>query len=338
MAGNRCTFLHQFDIEKMPDCPYERMEANCNRDLCPFYHTKPNKVDGTLGSKIQIMYKQFRKSKWAPSAIPCPFHMIGLCPYGDMCKMKHIHVNNPPPAPGRMIEWLTRRSPTKFNKFRKILQDIPDYLSDPNQLEDPEFLRKMNFMTNEHYFPQVVDYAGGVNPDGSVWRFWNESHGYEPVYPTDPDPVPVPGREEKETQETQETTSQQTTSDHDESPQPKGTAGAAAAAAASSEDTPAAPEQQQPAASKRQLHSHSTAAEGNEQQADGTYGYKKDWRDYLIEQQLERTEVRGRIDYSDDDSDDFPPKEKRQKKQEKQQQLQKKNNVNHEEVVSPVFL
>ena len=63
MKGDRCEFLHQFDLEKMPLC---RHGERCKTPDCPFRHIKESE------------------------RLECVFYKQGFCIHGGFCRYKHV--------------------------------------------------------------------------------------------------------------------------------------------------------------------------------------------------------------------------------------------------------
>ncbi|GMH87813.1 hypothetical protein TrST_g8525 [Triparma strigata] len=63
MKGERCEFLHQFNLDKMPLC---RHGERCKNAQCPFKHIKDSAV------------------------LSCVFYQQGFCIHGPLCRYRHV--------------------------------------------------------------------------------------------------------------------------------------------------------------------------------------------------------------------------------------------------------
>uniref|UniRef100_A0A5S6Q3E8 Cleavage and polyadenylation specificity factor subunit 4 n=2 Tax=Trichuris muris TaxID=70415 RepID=A0A5S6Q3E8_TRIMR len=64
--GDQCEFLHEYDMNKMPECYFFSKYNACSNKECPFRHIDPE-------SKIK----------------DCPWYDRGFCRHGPMCKNRH---------------------------------------------------------------------------------------------------------------------------------------------------------------------------------------------------------------------------------------------------------
>jgi len=66
--GDHCEYLHQCDIDKMPECFFWHKFGECSSKFeCIFRHGMTELVD-----------------------TPCKFYVRGFCKHGDKCKRKHV--------------------------------------------------------------------------------------------------------------------------------------------------------------------------------------------------------------------------------------------------------
>ncbi|XP_076791643.1 putative cleavage and polyadenylation specificity factor subunit 4-like protein [Arvicanthis niloticus] len=63
-----CSFLHQYDVSRMPVCYFHSKFGNCSNKECPFLHLKP-----------------------VPTLQKCPWYDQGFCKEGPLCKYRHVH-------------------------------------------------------------------------------------------------------------------------------------------------------------------------------------------------------------------------------------------------------
>ncbi|NWT41438.1 CPSF4 factor, partial [Chroicocephalus maculipennis] len=63
--GDRCDFLHEYDVTKMPECYFYSKFGECSNKDCPFLHINA-------------------------SATGCPWYDRGFCRHGPLCKYKHM--------------------------------------------------------------------------------------------------------------------------------------------------------------------------------------------------------------------------------------------------------
>ena len=96
--GDACEFLHQFDVDKMPEC---RKGNSCADPSCVFKHSM----------------KEDRP--------PCPNFAAGFCSFGHSCQLQHVLLPGPPPIIAQMFlkqdpckAWNQERSKTQ-KSFRK---------------------------------------------------------------------------------------------------------------------------------------------------------------------------------------------------------------------------
>jgi len=66
-AVHKCSFLHEYDLRKMPVCQFWRDEGECTNTDCIFRHVRQ-----------------------AESTIECPWYKRGFCRHGSKCKHKHL--------------------------------------------------------------------------------------------------------------------------------------------------------------------------------------------------------------------------------------------------------
>jgi len=65
--GDDCEFLHQYDMEKMPECYFYNKYGQCSNKECPFLHLDPE-------AKIK----------------DCAWYDRGFCKHGGHCKNRHV--------------------------------------------------------------------------------------------------------------------------------------------------------------------------------------------------------------------------------------------------------
>lgn len=68
--NDRCDFLHEYNLRKMPECFFFNVYGVCNNSDCLFLHVKPESV-----------------------ARECVWYKRGFCKNGAGCKNKHIRAN-----------------------------------------------------------------------------------------------------------------------------------------------------------------------------------------------------------------------------------------------------
>ncbi|XP_053309671.1 putative cleavage and polyadenylation specificity factor subunit 4-like protein [Spea bombifrons] len=64
--GDNCEFLHEYDMDRMPECYFYSKFGECSNKDCPFLHIDP-------ASKIK----------------DCPWYDRGFCKHGPACKHRH---------------------------------------------------------------------------------------------------------------------------------------------------------------------------------------------------------------------------------------------------------
>mmetsp|Transcript_10025 Transcript_10025/g.19236 ORF Transcript_10025/g.19236 Transcript_10025/m.19236 type:complete len:327 (-) Transcript_10025:152-1132(-) len=151
--GSTCPYIHRFDLKKMPDCVREATYGECREEGCPFRHKRKVKSstkedaeekDDDEGADAEVEQRQ-RKTH---TPAPCPYFFFGMCPYGDACKLEHIHLPGPPPPPWKVVKWFVEgKLPKRWHKYVEPISNLP--------LEDDK---------------TVVDWFldhGGVNPNGT---------------------------------------------------------------------------------------------------------------------------------------------------------------------------
>ena len=126
MKGERCEFLHQFDLEKMPlcrhgdkcktpDCPFrhikeeDRMECVFYKQgfcihggFCRYKHTRRDRIDRPLVCDYTLGLSQMQAGKEGVAlrrpasrqsdffkVTMCKHYMQGNCPFGDGCHFAH---------------------------------------------------------------------------------------------------------------------------------------------------------------------------------------------------------------------------------------------------------
>jgi cleavage and polyadenylation specificity factor subunit 4 len=65
--NENCTFLHEFNLKKMPECFFFNVYGTCNNSECFYRHIEPD-------SSIK----------------ECPWYRRGFCKNGPSCKSKHV--------------------------------------------------------------------------------------------------------------------------------------------------------------------------------------------------------------------------------------------------------
>ncbi|ORD98703.1 CPSF4 [Hepatospora eriocheir] len=65
--NEECTFLHDYDLQKMPECFFFNVYGVCNNYECPYKHVDDKNV-----------------------ITECPWYNKGFCKNGPTCKYKHI--------------------------------------------------------------------------------------------------------------------------------------------------------------------------------------------------------------------------------------------------------
>lgn len=105
--GNGCEFLHEFNVDKMPEC---RKGVMCADPSCVFQH--PSKDDKP----------------------ECPNFAAGFCSFGHSCHLRHVLHPGPPPSIAQMFlkndpckTWNFERAKTQ-KSFRKAV--CPYFKSD----------------------------------------------------------------------------------------------------------------------------------------------------------------------------------------------------------------
>jgi len=88
--GDDCEFLHQYDMEKMPECYFYNKYGQCSNKECPFLH-----LDAEAKIKDCAWYDR-GFCKHGPNCknrhvrrIMCVNYMCGFCPLGKKCKFSH---------------------------------------------------------------------------------------------------------------------------------------------------------------------------------------------------------------------------------------------------------
>ena len=65
--GDGCEFLHEYNMEKMPECYFFAKFGSCSNKDCDFIHIDPlNKIKD------------------------CPWYDRGFCRHGSVCKNRHV--------------------------------------------------------------------------------------------------------------------------------------------------------------------------------------------------------------------------------------------------------
>ncbi|GMH69414.1 hypothetical protein TL16_g05153, partial [Triparma laevis f. inornata] len=88
MKGDRCEFLHQFSLSKMPLC---RHSERCKNTQCPFRHIKESErmecVFYRQGFCIHGGFCRYRHVEREKEDLP--HFMQGNCPFGEGCHFAH---------------------------------------------------------------------------------------------------------------------------------------------------------------------------------------------------------------------------------------------------------
>eukprot|EP00471_Norrisiella_sphaerica_P005418 CAMPEP_0184483496 /NCGR_PEP_ID=MMETSP0113_2-20130426/5150_1 /TAXON_ID=91329 /ORGANISM="Norrisiella sphaerica, Strain BC52" /LENGTH=325 /DNA_ID=CAMNT_0026863937 /DNA_START=414 /DNA_END=1388 /DNA_ORIENTATION=+ len=151
--GQTCEDIHQFDLERMPPCPFEKKYPSCTRKDCLFTHQK-ERVDmedneEELGVEFRRNVTEIQAEHNQKSTI-CPHFFRGFCFIGERCPLKHKFFHAPMPTEDRTDEWARGRLPGKYRKYWYSWQRLkPGW-----ELE----AMKSNFD------------GGGVNPDGTMFE------------------------------------------------------------------------------------------------------------------------------------------------------------------------
>mmetsp|Transcript_22202 Transcript_22202/g.75399 ORF Transcript_22202/g.75399 Transcript_22202/m.75399 type:complete len:172 (-) Transcript_22202:847-1362(-) len=72
MKGNSCSFLHQYDPDKMPICRFFAKYGECKEIDCPYSHASEGIKD-------------------------CNMYKLGFCIHGPNCLFRHVKKTSPPP-------------------------------------------------------------------------------------------------------------------------------------------------------------------------------------------------------------------------------------------------
>lgn len=89
--GLNCEFLHEYNLQKMPECQFYVKNGFCTQSPdCQYLHIDP-------ASKIPVCFnyeKGFCKmgpecSRKHIRRMPCPLYITGFCPKGRMCEFAH---------------------------------------------------------------------------------------------------------------------------------------------------------------------------------------------------------------------------------------------------------
>lgn len=78
MKDDKCDYLHQYDLSRMPVCPTWAKGRTCQADDCIFKHADPTEKQS------------------------CPRFSLGFCISGSLCKFRHDHSNE---IPGYLPDW-----------------------------------------------------------------------------------------------------------------------------------------------------------------------------------------------------------------------------------------
>ena len=99
--GDECTFLHQLDRDRMPECWFFSNFGECSNKDCIFLHLRPeDKVNecpwyarGFCKHGPRCRNRHTRKA-------PCTRFLAGFCPDGPRCELGHPKFELPLPKTG----------------------------------------------------------------------------------------------------------------------------------------------------------------------------------------------------------------------------------------------
>jgi cleavage and polyadenylation specificity factor subunit 4 len=90
-GGDRCEFIHEYDLSLMPECLFFVGAGVCHNDDCVYLHTDPSIISGdcpfyargfcTLGARCRNRHVRTKKM--------CAWYLAGFCPFGPNCEHAH---------------------------------------------------------------------------------------------------------------------------------------------------------------------------------------------------------------------------------------------------------
>ena len=88
--GDGCEYLHEFNMEKMPECFFFSKYKECSNQECFYRHVDPNaiKSECTFYNRGFCNRGGFCRNLHLRRFI-CPMYLCGFCPMGPNCKMVH---------------------------------------------------------------------------------------------------------------------------------------------------------------------------------------------------------------------------------------------------------
>ncbi|CEF63051.1 Putative cleavage and polyadenylation specificity factor subunit 4-like protein [Strongyloides ratti] len=88
--GDQCEFLHEIDLEKMPECFFYSKFKACSNKECPFRHIDPDSKikDCPWYDRGFCRHGPFCKHRHR-RRVMCPFFLAGFCSQGKECKDAH---------------------------------------------------------------------------------------------------------------------------------------------------------------------------------------------------------------------------------------------------------
>ncbi|GIQ85353.1 hypothetical protein KIPB_007003 [Kipferlia bialata] len=114
--GDKCQFLHIYDLAKMTSCRFYRY-GSCNNPECEFRHVDPD-ADTEACPYYSNAYCRtehcLRKHVYKPI---CPQYLAGFCPDGPSCLMGHPKWELP----------VTQNVPVSTNPDEEPVQRVPEY-------------------------------------------------------------------------------------------------------------------------------------------------------------------------------------------------------------------
>eukprot|EP00667_Euglena_gracilis_P013259 EG_transcript_13655 len=116
---DKCEFLHEFDIRRMPECYYFANFGECLNPECVFVHVTEEDIKecpyykrGFCSLGPRCKYKHTR-------AVFCPNFMAGFCLEGKMCKYAHPKFNHP-------LEDELAEEPLSYIPQKRLRRDFED--------------------------------------------------------------------------------------------------------------------------------------------------------------------------------------------------------------------
>ncbi|SCZ87516.1 BZ3500_MvSof-1268-A1-R1_Chr2-2g04982 [Microbotryum saponariae] len=168
--GDRCDFLHEYHLRKMPECWFFAKYGFCsNGDECMYLHVTddmrirecPNYRKGFCKLGPECPLKHIRK-------VACPDYIAGFCSKGPDCRLGHPKFE-PEPEPPSSSTRIPDVSGARFlpeATFRLHRKDWLDFAADPNH--------KTNFGGGGGGYTNYNQQGGGAAGGGAGGRTFRD--------------------------------------------------------------------------------------------------------------------------------------------------------------------